>query len=79
MRAVSNKTRIETKAVWRDPIGRLSMRAVSNKTRIETSVSLVPFLASVSMRAVSNKTRIETQILYGHRLTAHKKYESSFQ
>jgi len=37
MRAVSNKTRIETKIVLRDPSGRLlCMRAVSNKTRIET-------------------------------------------
>jgi len=36
MRAVSNKTRIETKKPYSGQGGNVCMRAVSNKTRIET-------------------------------------------
>jgi len=64
MRAVSNKTRIETfEPSINFNFKKLSMRAVSNKTRIETfGLSSLGF--GDSMRAVSNKTRIETaQIL----------------
>jgi len=61
MRAVSNKTRIETQNEVSSPIRIiLGMRAVSNKTRIETRFALMVLESEPGMRAVSNKTRIET-------------------
>jgi len=61
MRAVSNKTRIET-LIFVAIIASIfiCMRAVSNKTRIET-IQIIPLGdLETRMRAVSNKTRIET-------------------
>ena len=80
MRAVSNKTRIETIPHLPSPTAHFpSMRAVSNKTRIETAPPESDQILLPSMRAVSNKTRIETCHFLLLKDWASSRYESSFQ